>query len=317
MSLESLLGNDQLKSKLTPALTGDRLSHAYLITGPEGSGKHTLARLLAAAMECTAGTSRPCCVCAQCRKALSDQHPDVVTVDDTEHKNVSVKLVRSAGSDLYVRPNEGRRKIYVYPRAADLNAQGQNALLKVLEEPPQYGAFLLLAESAAQLLPTIRSRCVELRLAPLPKPVLKEALRRAVPKADGSALEAACLRSGGFLGQALQLLTGDPLPEEAGRFAAAFAGGDRLAMTELLVPLERKKGEQLHEIFSVWISLLSEALGAKNGAPGCSREAAQLAAARSGSELLAAIRHLQRALTLLDGNVSPAAICGALQVYLK
>ena len=165
MGLEQLLGNEALKERLTEGLRSGRLSHSYLLTGPEGSGKRTLARLLAAAMECR-GTPRPCGVCPACRKVLSGNHPDVITVDDPDHKQVPVDCIRAARSELFIRPNEGEKKVLLIPRAGDMNPAAQNALLKVLEEPPSYGVFLLLAPSPEALLPTIRSRCAHLRLSP-------------------------------------------------------------------------------------------------------------------------------------------------------
>lgn len=318
MSLDKLLGNEQLKSKLAPALREDRLSHAYILAGPEGSGRRTLARLLAAAMECTAGALRPCCVCPQCRKALSGTHPDVVTVDDTEHKGVSVAVVREARGDLFIRPNEGRRKVYLFPRAMDMNAAGQNSLLKVLEEPPDYGAFLLVTDAPQKLLPTIRSRCVELRLAPLSREVCIAALQSAFPGKDPSALEAAYLRSGGYYGQAAKLLCeGSGLRPQTLRFAEVCAQRDRLGLTELLAPMERFSRDQLQPILTEWLSLVSEALSVRGGLPAQTPEAEQLAGARTGQDLARAVADLQRMLTLLQGNVSPGAICGALQIYLR
>lgn len=177
MKLAALLGNDTLKQRLSALQAKGKLTHSFLLTGPEGSGRHTLARILCAAMQCTAPGERPCGVCRSARKVLDGAHPDICIVDDPEKKTIPVKLVRDACIDLYIRPNEGQRKIYLFPRAQDLNQQGQNVLLKSIEEPPPYGTFLLLAEHAEQLLPTIRSRCVELRLSPLPEAVLLPALR--------------------------------------------------------------------------------------------------------------------------------------------
>ena len=151
--MDALLGNARLRSALAAAFASDRLSHCYLLAGPEGSGKHTLARILAAAMECTAGGKRPCGVCLQCRKVLDNVHPDVITVDDPAKKTVTVELIRNARADVYIKPNEGRRKVYVIPRAMDMNPAAQNALLKVIEEPPDYAAFLLLTDAAERLLP--------------------------------------------------------------------------------------------------------------------------------------------------------------------
>ena len=157
MSFDALLGNEQLKNDLTISLQTGHISHCCLITGPEGSGKHTLARLLAAAILCQ-GRDRPCLTCHPCRKVLEGLHPDFITVDDPEHKTVSVDVIRQARADIFVQPNESDRKIYLFPRAQDMGLPGQNALLKVLEEPPAYAVFLLLADNPEKLLPTVRSR---------------------------------------------------------------------------------------------------------------------------------------------------------------
>ena len=143
MGFETLLGNDRLKQNLTESLAKKHISHFYLISGPEGSGKHMLAKLLAAAILCQ-GSEKPCGVCNSCRKVRDGNHPDFITVDDPEKKTVSVDLIRQARADIYVQPNESDYKIYLFPRAQDMGLPGQNALLKVLEEPPKYGVFLLL-----------------------------------------------------------------------------------------------------------------------------------------------------------------------------
>ena len=177
MGFDTLLGNDQTKENLGLALKKGRISHFYLISGPEGSGKHTLARLLAAAILCT-GADRPCGKCTACRKVLEGVHPDFITVDDPEKKTVPVDLIRQARADMYVLPNESEHKLYLFPRAQDMGIPGQNALLKVLEEPPGYGVFVLLTTNPDALLPTVRSRCTEIRMQALPRNVLLEALAR-------------------------------------------------------------------------------------------------------------------------------------------
>ena len=143
MGFESLLGNERLKENLRSSINRGRISHFYLIAGPEGSGKRTLARLLAAAILCKSA-EKPCGVCPACRKVLGAGHPDFITIDDPEKKTVSVDLIRQARADIYIRTNESDHKIYLFPRAQDMGIPGQNALLKVLEEPPSYGVFLLL-----------------------------------------------------------------------------------------------------------------------------------------------------------------------------
>ena len=139
------------------------LPHALLFTGP--GDRLAAARFAAAALECQ-GTDRPCGVCPACRKVLSEIHPDVTVVRDEAHKNVAVEVVRAVRADAYIQPNEGARKVYLFPDCALLTEQDQNVLLKVVEEGPPYAAFLFCAENPSQVLQTLRSRCVELKLPP-------------------------------------------------------------------------------------------------------------------------------------------------------
>lgn len=165
-----------------------RLSHAWLLTGPAGSGKHALALALAQALVCT-GEERPCGTCSHCKKAAAGIHPDVITVSPAEGKReIQVDQMRSLRADAYVRPNEAQRKVYVIDPASALNDSAQNALLKVLEEGPAYAAFLLIAEAAGQLLPTVRSRCEQLSLIP---PVEEDA-----PPSEGAVLLADLMTGG-------------------------------------------------------------------------------------------------------------------------
>ena len=111
MEFPGFLGNDQLKASLSAAVDRQRAAHFYLLSGPSGAGKRTLARLLAAALLCRDPHRRPCGRCGPCRKVLAGTHPDFITVDDPDRKTVSVETVRRAREDLFIRPNEGDRKI--------------------------------------------------------------------------------------------------------------------------------------------------------------------------------------------------------------
>ena len=316
--MEKLLGNERLMQGLCAAIAADRLSHCYLIAGPSGSGKHTLARYLAAAMQCTAGAGRPCGVCGPCRKVLSGVHPDVITVDDETRKTVGVDLIRRARQDVYIRPNEGQRKVYLIPRAMDMNPSAQNALLKIIEEPPAYAAFLLLTDSAERLLPTIRSRAVRLQLSPLSEAVCLRALRERHPEQSEAALKDACRRSEGFLGRAEDLLRqGQGLAPETQRFADCYARRDRLGLTELLAPMERLKREQLLPILEQWQDLLSQALAVRAGMTGRTEAAERMGRSRTARELTQALRRVEQAMDLLSGNVGVGAVCGGLQVWLS
>lgn len=317
MGFESLLGNQRLKENLTASLSRGRISHFYLISGPAGSGKHTLAKLLAAAILCQS-PDRPCLSCHVCRKVMADTHPDFITVDDPEKKTVPVDLIRKARADIYIQPNESDHKIYLFPRGQDMGLPGQNALLKVLEEPPEYGVFLLLTDNPEKLLPTVRSRCTELSLTALPQEILYPRLRAEFPEAQEAALAAAIARSGGYLGQAKAML-GEGLtvsPQTQG-FAEAFASRNTMGLLQVLVPMERWKRDQALPELTQWTEILHQALLGRSGIQAVSPMAQRLSTARSSQDLMKAISLLQKAIEYTQGNVSVAAVCGYLEWALR
>lgn len=315
MGFEMLLGNEQLKQNLAQSLAKGHISHFYLISGPRGSGRHTLARLLAAAILCE-GEDKPCLGCTACRKVMENNHPDFITVEDPEHKNVAVRIVRQFREDVFIRPNEAEHKIYLFPQ--ELGLEGQNALLKILEEPPGYGVFILITDNPEKLLPTVRSRCTELKLQALPDKQLHRQLRQDFPDAKEEDLAAAMARSGGFLGQAREILKdGDQLPPQTEGFVRAFSSGDRLGLMQTLVPMEKWKRDALTDILQSWLELLESALACRTGGGAASALARQLATGRSGAELLNAVKELRKAVEYTANNVSPAAVCGYLQWALR
>lgn len=164
MARHFLKNDDPLAARIREAAGRGALSHALLLTG-SGDGP-AAANYAAAAMECESAGEKPCGVCAACRKVYGGIHPDVMTVEDPEHKEISVDVVRRVRTDAYIRPNEGRRKIYIFPDCSILTERDQNVLLKIVEEGPPYAAFLFCADSSAAVLATLRSRCVEWKLTP-------------------------------------------------------------------------------------------------------------------------------------------------------
>ncbi|MBR4549110.1 MAG: hypothetical protein IKO83_04240 [Oscillospiraceae bacterium] len=144
--------------------SAEHLSHAYILSSPDRAACLELAEQIAAAAVCERGTDAPCGKCRGCRKARDGVHPDIIHIRREEGRQfVSVDQIRAMTADAYVLPNEAARKVYILDEADRMKTpEAQNAALKTLEEPPAGVIFLLCAENAGVLLPTVRSRCVEL-----------------------------------------------------------------------------------------------------------------------------------------------------------
>lgn len=315
MNLQGFLGNEQLKIRLSAMFAQKKIPHCILLSGPEGSGKRTLSKLLAAAMQCTDPGTVPCRICSQCHKALHNSHPDIIYVDDEDHKTIPVSLVREICADVYIRPNEGNRKIYVFPYAEKLSVAGQNTLLKVLEEPPAYAVFLLLASNPGILLPTVRSRCAEAHLSPLSPELLLRELHDRCPGHAEADYELAA--STGYLGQAIARLEQPLYSPQTAVFAEAFAARNSLQLLELLVPMEKWKRDQILPELQAWEALLTEALSARYSRQPVGDQIRNIQGSRTAPEILRAIEDIRTAKIYCNTNVGTAAICGSLAVKLS
>jgi len=250
LDLKTLAGNPRLRRTLEERRGG--LPHACLISGPVGSGRHTLARLLCAAMVCQQGREelRPCRSCNACKKVFSGIHPDVsVITGPAEGKPITVDQVRQLRADAYIRPNESPRKVYVLENAGEMRSEAQNAMLKLLEEGPEHAAFLLLCENPGAVLQTIRSRCELLPLTPVSLPACRDYLKARFPDRKGEEIEQAALACDGLLGRAVALLEGgneaaQALERQARELAEVLTTADELTVLETVTPLEKLKREE-------------------------------------------------------------------------
>ena len=164
MKLTNFIGNEKVIDRLSKLMESGRFPHALIIEGEEGIGKKTLAKDIACALVCR-GNDKPCGECAQCKKAIAAIHPDISEYIPAGTANsFHVDTVRNIINDAYVQPNEADYKIYILANAHCMNQNAQNALLKILEEPPKYVVFILTTNSKSALLSTVLSRslCVSL-----------------------------------------------------------------------------------------------------------------------------------------------------------
>ena len=160
--MKSVVGNDALCERLCLDVLTGKLSHACIIEGADGTGKHLIAYQTAAALACTRkslhGGNIPCGECPECRKVLEGKSPDVIVISSEGKATIGVDTVRFIREDCVKLPNDLDFKLYIIEDADKMTDQAQNALLLTLEEPPSFVRFMLLCENATSLLETVRSR---------------------------------------------------------------------------------------------------------------------------------------------------------------
>ncbi len=270
--------NSTLERAVRRAAEQGRLSHAIVLSGD--GGLTDAARFIAAAHVCE-GTDRPCLRCRHCRKVLEGIHPDVSVIRDTEHRELTVDAVRALRQDVYIRPNEAARKVYIIADSRQFNERDQNVLLKIVEEGPPYAAFIFCTDSPAALLETVRSRCVLLKCdAPAP----------------------------------------DALPPEAEQLCRVFARGKLLPVTTYLVSLEnrRMKREELRDVLRGAWCAAAEALLLQMGKavpdPACGETAQALAGGLDRRRLYGLTALLEKYSGECVYNVGAGHVLGALAV---
>lgn len=168
-----IVGQEQLREHLENAIRLNKISHAYIINGERNAGKEFIAKTFAMALQCEKrGASdpqetEPCGECHSCRQAASGNHPDIIRLTHEKPNTIGVDDIRSQiNNDIIIKPYSGPKKIYIINEGEKMTVQAQNALLKTLEEPPEYALILILTANVGALLPTIQSRCVILNMKP-------------------------------------------------------------------------------------------------------------------------------------------------------
>ncbi|MBE6895859.1 MAG: AAA family ATPase [Ruminococcaceae bacterium] len=236
MNFDGLIGNNGIKKTL------ERPFHAYIIHGPKGSGKHTLAKILTASFVCES-KEKPCGKCNQCKKYLSGNHVDI-TYCPTD---IKVKELRESLKDASYLPNDAEHRVFIFDDADKLSVVCQNALLKIIEEPPKHAIFIFITENIKSILQTVRSRCEALAMEPLEEKELIQYLQRPEFSRISEEKKAAAIAfSGGYLGVAKDFLSDEKteLYRRCDEFATALA---KKRPAELLRTVSFKKREDLVE----------------------------------------------------------------------
>ncbi len=213
-----IIGQEMIKEHLQNAIKTNSVSHAYLISGERSSGKEFIATIFAMTLQCEKGDIEPCNECHSCKQVLSKNQPDIIYVTHEKPNTISVDDIRQQiNSDIVIKPYAGPKKIYIINEAEKMSVSAQNALLKTLEEPPEYAIILMLTTNADAMLNTILSRCIVLKMKPVNDQLVKQFLMESIKVPDYKA-EVCAAFARGNIGKARLLALSeefDNIKEEA------------------------------------------------------------------------------------------------------
>lgn len=242
---QNIIGHEKIKEHFQKAIETGKISHAYILAGEAGMGKKMLANAFALSLFCEEKTGQPCMQCHSCKQVLSGNHPDLIYVTHEKPASIGVDDVRKQINEtISIRPYSSEYKVYIVDEAEKMTVQAQNALLKTIEEPPAYAVILLLTTNPFVFLPTILSRCVQLKLKPLPDYVVKQYLMEHCDVSQSQAeLYTAFAR--GNLGKAMKLAGSEEFQMVYEDVLRLLRNIRNMDISELLDAIKRLKEENL------------------------------------------------------------------------
>ncbi len=252
-----IIGQEQIREHLQTALRQHKISHAYVISGERNSGKEFIARTFAMALQCEKGGDEPCQECHSCRQALSMNHPDIIRLVHEKPNTISVEDIRlKINNDIAIRPYQGPYKIYIIAEGEKMTVQAQNALLKTLEEPPEYAVILILTDSAESLLSTVLSRCVRLDMKPVPDALVKKYLMETLHVPDYKA-EVCTAFARGNVGRAKLLASSEEFDRVKEEAVTLLKYIHEMELSEIVAAIKKITEYQLDvtdylDILSIW-----------------------------------------------------------------
>ena len=295
MKFFDFAGLDAKMEQLMRSAQAGRIVHALLFSGPHGTGKHAMAELMARAVLCQSGGTRPCDVCDSCKKCLNGMHPDIHEIAP-EKNTIKIEQIRDLQDTMALTSYAGGMKIAIIRRADCMNVNAQNALLKTLENPTGDALFFLLTEAPSALLPTVVSRCLTVRFRCLEPAACAEVLQRQGVAHERAALLAAL--SQGSVGRAKEIDADEGYMELRTRVIDALeglAGAEQIAAASAKIGDVKDNESAVFEILELWARDL---MRVQNGLmPMQTADEARLRASRHrGSALMLGVAQLRRQL---------------------
>jgi DNA polymerase-3 subunit delta' len=245
LGFKDIIGHERIKEHLQKAIESDHVSHAYILTGETGMGRKSLANAFAMTLLCERAKSEPCMECHACKQVMTNNHPDLILVTHEKPGSIGVDDIRGQINDtIMIRPYSSYYKIYIVDEAEKMTVQAQNALLKTIEEPPSYAIIMLLTTNQEAFLPTILSRCVQLKLKPQTDAVVKSYLMGSLGIKESRAdIYAAFAR--GNLGRAIHLASSEEFQLLYSELLHMLKHLKEMDIMELLFYIKKMKDENL------------------------------------------------------------------------
>ena len=237
-SFSEIVGHEQIKEHMQAAIRDKKPFHAYLFQGEEGVGKEALARTFAAGLQCQSeSTDKPCKECVSCRQMESGNQPDVIWVT-REKASLGVDEIREQlCNTMDIKPFSSPYKIYLVPEAEKMTEAAQNALLKTIEEPPEYGIVILMSSNISALLPTIQSRCLTMEFRPLSTAVVESFVKEHCQVPDYQARASAAFAQGN-LGKAMRYAKSEDFIERKDHIISLLRHVEQMDLSEMLAVIK-------------------------------------------------------------------------------
>lgn len=237
-SFSEIVGHEQIKEHMQAAIRDKKPFHAYLFQGEEGVGKEALARTFAAGLQCQSESAdKPCKECVSCRQMESGNQPDVIWVT-REKASLGVDEIREQlCNTMDIKPFSSPYKIYLVPEAEKMTEAAQNALLKTIEEPPEYGIVILMTSNISALLPTIQSRCLTMEFRPLSTAVVESFVKEHCQVPDYQARASAAFAQGN-LGKAMRYAKSEDFIERKDHIIFLLRHVEQMDLSEMLAVIK-------------------------------------------------------------------------------
>lgn len=237
-SFSEIVGHEQIKEHMQAAIRDKKPFHAYLFQGEEGVGKEALARTFAAGLQCQSESAdKPCKECVSCRQMESGNQPDVIWVT-REKASLGVDEIREQlCNTMDIKPFSSPYKIYLVPEAEKMTEAAQNALLKTIEEPPEYGVVILMTSNISALLPTIQSRCLTMEFRPLSTAVVESYVKEHCQVPDYQARASAAFAQGN-LGKAMRYAKSEDFIERKDHIISLLRHVEQMDLSEMLAVIK-------------------------------------------------------------------------------